>query len=1432
MTKLRSRLFGLPALALAAAGALCGQALCPSPVQPANPAGNLLRIEGTTEEVADANVYCAAGSTVSTGTLIAVINAQVTSPKVGAVTDAAVLITPTDGAVPTPSPTGPPVAYLGTILPDNQGVAFSNVSFPVGAFSISVRNLRIDATLLPIGYSVNETIQVIQGGLNYFDSSPQVVGIVLQGFGLATVSGVNNYLVCQGSGPANPTPAGNITITELFGGAFKSQTPAGANGTQVCGAGACASTNGEQGTYAPGGAVGMATHGTRFQLAFANLNPAITLSVPLSVTSGELTMLLTANATGPFVAPASGALITTAAGTAVAWYEVTQTDNTQPPESISIPVTANAPPNFAQADVPPFTVVVTVAPQNSTDIPNFSPAAQAPLALSAYNFCQSPQTITLAPVSNMTFGATPFALTAIASSGLPVTFRSDTPGVCAVSGVTVTIVTAGACTITADQLGNVNFFPAQSVTDGFVVSKAPQTITFGSLSNQVSGAPPFALTAVASSGLPVTFSSTTSTVCTITGVTVTLLSAGTCTVAANQSGNANYFAATSVTQSFTFSPGVQPLTLQCAPTTGPTQSGIPYSASCATAGGKTPYTFSIGTGALPPGLAVNPNTGAIAGTPNAGGAYSYSIQVEDNESPLQSASQSYAGKIASPVAVTPALLSFVYRIDETAAPAPQTVSVFSAPPGLGFTAAVSSGNWLSIQLPVSVDTPGTLTVAINPTGLMTAGPLNGAITITPTGGAVPVTVPVTLLVLPQSGPQLSATPSAETFTLTKGSSTAGQITVSNTGGGTLQFSAVSDQPGWLATESNGSATFATPGTLGFSVSTAGLNPGLNTGHITIAGANASGNAEVTISVVVSASSDSIQLSKTSLIFTADTGGPLPPGQTIIVTEPAQSWTAQVQTITGGDWLQVTSAGAAATVSIIQTNLAPGEYYGSIAITAPTAANSPQTISVLLTVDPSGTEAGGIGFSTGGLILTGLAGGATVTGHVSVFNPSVTPGTYSVTTVVSEGSGWLSVSPGQTLAPGSNDLAIQANLAGLSPGVYNGTVTAAFNDGSTRVIEVALLAKSGATSACGGFLSSYLIPRFAQPLSQSTLQVAVPQQVQVQIVDNCGNPVTQQNGGLAQVTFSNGDPALNLTDAGGGLWEGTWTPASAAALTILQVVAQQPRVADIPSGAANRSVGVTATSASGAALPQGVVNAASGSTGTPQIVTPGSFVAIYGILLASGGGTSATTVPLPINLGDAKLLLGGQSLPLSYTSAGQVNALIPQNLNPNASYSLVVQRGTTQSAPLPVTLVGLQPGIYTVNRSGTGQGIVQIAGTSLMAAPTADGSRPVQSGTELLTIYATGLGPVIGTKGEPAPLDGAAATLPAIYQTQATLTATLGGVSVPVTFSGLTPTLVALYQVNVQVPAGVPTGNAIPLVITATGADGSSAQSNTVSIAVQ
>jgi uncharacterized protein (TIGR03437 family) len=196
------------------------------------------------------------------------------------------------------------------------------------------------------------------------------------------------------------------------------------------------------------------------------------------------------------------------------------------------------------------------------------------------------------------------------------------------------------------------------------------------------------------------------------------------------------------------------------------------------------------------------------------------------------------------------------------------------------------------------------------------------------------------------------------------------------------------------------------------------------------------------------------------------------------------------------------------------------------------------------------------------------------------------------------------------------------------------------------------------------------------------------------------------------------------------------------------------------------------------------------------------------------------------------MLGGVALPLYYASPTQINALIPGGLNPNTAYPFVVVRGSTQSVPVPVTVIPYQPGLYTQNASGTGQGAVEIAGTTLLAAPAGSNSRPAVRRQDVLAVFGTGLGPVAGPNGEPQPTDGAAASGTLVFRTTAQVTATLGGVDAPVLFSGLTPTLVSLDQVNVTVPAGAPSGDAVPLVITVTDANGKAIQSNTITVALR
>jgi sugar lactone lactonase YvrE len=162
-----------------------------------------------------------------------------------------------------------------------------------------------------------------------------------------------------------------------------------------------------------------------------------------------------------------------------------------------------------------------------------------------------PQTITFNALPGVTFGVSPISLVATASSGLTVSFTSTTMTVCTVSGTTLTIIAAGGCSVTASQPGNATYSAATPVVQSFTVSKAAQTITFGALPNVNLGVAPFTISATATSGLAITFTSTTTSVCTVAGNTVTIHTTGSCSITASQGGNTNYNAATPVPQAFT-----------------------------------------------------------------------------------------------------------------------------------------------------------------------------------------------------------------------------------------------------------------------------------------------------------------------------------------------------------------------------------------------------------------------------------------------------------------------------------------------------------------------------------------------------------------------------------------------------------------------------------------------------------------------------------------------------------------------------------------------------------------------------------------------------------------------------------------------------------------------------------------------------------------
>jgi uncharacterized protein (TIGR03437 family) len=1155
------------------------------------------------------------------------------------------------------------------------------------------------------------------------------------------------------------------------------------------------------------------------------------------------------------------------------------------------------------------TCSITATQTGNTIFAGAAPVTQAFLVTNLMT-----QSITFGPIATQVVSSTPVPLSASATSGLAIVFSSNTPGVCTVSaGPSVIASAVGTCSIAASQSGNGTYAAATPISQSFTVTQGANVITFGPIGTQTLDSSP-TLSATATSGLAVMFASTTTNVCTVNGNTVTLSATGTCSITASQPGNANYVAATSVMQSFTVTNassgggggggsggggggggstgGGTPLTISPSSVTinaslngQPGTQTVTLSYQTFTQGAPS-FSSNFSTNQGQGWLSVSPASGTMTQASLAGLLYTYTatvtIQVDSTGIPGGS---SYTGTVnftsagsilslpvtmnvlaqATKYTVAPQSLSFSYQQGSTIQPQAQSISVFSTPLGGSFTATASStGNWLAIASATSaLTTPSSIGVSVNISGLA-PGTYSGNVTIA-SGNSVSIVVPVTLTVVKANPPVLSVAPVLETFSLPQsGAASGGQVTVSNTGGGTLQFTsqAVSDQ-GWLkiAGSGSGSVTASLSASLGFTVNPGNLKPGLYNGAITISESNSAAQTTVKVVLTVTNPAGQIRLSDSGLSLTAIAGGAAPQSKTFAVANAGMgslSWSAQASTSSGGNWLTVSpasgtsiggQAGAPVTVSANIAGLAAGRYYGSINVIAGTAVNSPQSVSVVLNVIPA-LPAASVLVSTGGAILIGAPGSTTpVTQSVGFFNLSSSAVTYSASAFTLSGGNWLSVSPASgSVNPGASSIQISADFSKLPAGFQAGQVTLGFGDGSTASIQVfALIIPGGkplsnlrpaaveppramaTPAACSGGNASFLIPIFHSPATQSTVQVSAATTIQAEVVDDCGHAVTAAAGGAVQVTFSNGDPGIDLNDIGSGIWEGTWTPQNASASASLQMTATE---GSLTSGSSplnsSLAVAVTAAAAGSAPQPTGIANAASAGQATPQIVSPGSYIAIYGTNLAGSGNPNATSLPLPMSLNGTQLFLGGLPMPLLYAASGQVNALVPQGIMPNATYPLVVVQGNAQSVPVPITIAELQPGQYTVNTSGSGAGIVTNAKTAALISA----SNPAHAG-DFLVIYGTGLGSLTGTNGETEPADGAAAPTTTVYHTTAQITVTIGGVNAPVTFSGLTPTLAGLYQVNVQMPSGVAPGTAIPVVITAMDAQtGATAVSNTVTIAVQ
>jgi len=275
----------------------------------------------------------------------------------------------------------------------------------------------------------------------------------------------------------------------------------------------------------------------------------------------------------------------------------------------------------------------------------------------------------------------------------------------------------------------------------------------------------------------------------------------------------------------------------------------------------------------------------------------------------------------------------------------------------------------------------------------------------------------------------------------------------------------------------------------------------------------------------------------------------------------------------------------------------------------------------------------------------------------------------------------------------------------------------FADGAVQNVSIlSLVASPPAGGSANAFAASTCgVPALqVQPTSlraDFTATVGQATTIAVKVADECGRLLDK--AGLVNVRFSSGESSVNLVSIGGGNWTGSWRPLRANPSLGMEITALSVDGSTRRGGQVVLNGSVQDTSPVPLVSAGGVVQAASFAAGVP--LAPGSLVTVYGSNLSATSG-SASSLPLPSELNSVQVVLGNRSLPLLYTSSGQVNVQVPYNLPVNTQHQIAVRRGTTLSVPETLSVAATQPGIFTENQRGTGQGIIMKSDQVTLAKP--------------------------------------------------------------------------------------------------------------------
>jgi uncharacterized protein (TIGR03437 family) len=777
----------------------------------------------------------------------------------------------------------------------------------------------------------------------------------------------------------------------------------------------------------------------------------------------------------------------------------------------------------------------------------------------------------------------------------------------------------------------------------------------------------------------------------------------------------------------------------------------------------------------------------------------------------------------------PASLSF---LGTSGGPAtnPQSIALASNLVGLQLVASTDSP-W--IQAPTNIAySQGSISVSANPANLA-PGTYQGNVFLTSPGQTtVLCDVPVTLLVNAGADPNLSTDTQQLTFSLAGSTTQSQSVQVLNLGSGQIDFYvqlAGAAAIGLASSIQQGRTSPNLPATVTITADPTKLPVGTTSGSLLVLGTNLQ-YATIPITITVSTTPQQLALSQTGFTFVATAGGGVTPPQTFQVLNSGSgtfNWTAETSTVSGGNWLSIspnsgTSPSAAfgsVTVSANPAGLSSGVYYGSIVVSAPGALNSPQQFEVVLNVMSLPQSASVATVAPSGLIFTAPAGGISPSSQTFlVTNLSASTAGLTIKATTTDGGDWLVAAPdnGTIAAGAAQTITVQPNTGALATGVYRASIAVQVGSMSLNVNVIFIIVPStpisGSARDARDVTAASCTPTGLYPLFTSLTQGFVipaswPLPIQVQVADDCGNPMTS---GQVATNFSNGDPSLPLVSLENGLWQGIWLGHNLSANQIV-ITADASKPSPALRGSA-KFTGMLAANPNVPAVNAGGVKSGAGVSGGASLA-PGDVFTISGQYFAAAP-VSNTKLPLSTNMAGTQVLFAGTTLPLIYAASGKILAIVPYNLAPNAKYQLIVGRNNAISGPVAVTVGTAQPDILQIDNTDS-KTIAQSLWNQLTAGtafdPASAGPPMPLSYGQTLAIYCTGLGAINQTLAPSAP----AGSTPIDAVNKVTLT--IDGASVPVTFAGLVPGFPGIYEVTGTVPPGLTSGTDIPVTITVAGA---------------